>query len=375
MPQNGPYASRMETYRPPEWGSMAPSSARASAPQRTSAPEKSQMAITRPGSGIRRAMMAGTTKIPDPITAPTRSEVASSRPSLRGSSAAAGGACVWALMRASGTWNPWVAYGSAKQGAAAQAFRTSAACARVCRAQLCRAQSRGSSLELDRYHLQQPVAQVLLLVLDPRAPGAPAGVRLRICHSAIRSRDAQRLFGQRQRHPVRRMLVQNALFMRCVFHPEHAHLLIFEFQLVVFGRHLQRIERGRRPGRSRLAVELDFDDAESVAADVLAGVRAARRAPADLARLPALVLHLAGGGGGDVLAAGVEVNHHPVHCVFVDSALAVRRVRCGDHAHLAVVDLHVIRALRSQRRNSGGRQQQAARDCSHRFRSSFLFNL
>src|SRR3990172_4183373 len=65
---------------------MAPSSARARAPASTRRPEKAQMAMTRPGSGTRRAMRLGTTKRPEPMTEPMSRRAPSASPSFRGRS-------------------------------------------------------------------------------------------------------------------------------------------------------------------------------------------------------------------------------------------------------------------------------------------------
>src|SRR3990172_7424038 len=65
---------------------MAPSSARARAPASTRRPEKAQMAMTRPGSGTRRAMRLGTTKMPEPMTEPMSRSAPSASPSFRGRS-------------------------------------------------------------------------------------------------------------------------------------------------------------------------------------------------------------------------------------------------------------------------------------------------
>src|SRR5947209_11865426 len=89
-PHNGPYASRRNTYWPPVAGSIAPSSAYASAAKNDRTPAAAHTSRMPAAEGTFRATTPGTRKIPPPITVPASSEAASSNVRRRGRS---GDAC------------------------------------------------------------------------------------------------------------------------------------------------------------------------------------------------------------------------------------------------------------------------------------------
>ena len=91
---SGPNASRMYTYGPPASGSIAPSSAKVSAPASATRPPPAQTPRIHADVGSARPTSAGVKKIPLPMMPPTTSNDADASPSSRRSAGAGAGAVI-----------------------------------------------------------------------------------------------------------------------------------------------------------------------------------------------------------------------------------------------------------------------------------------
>src|SRR5262249_44314832 len=137
-------------------------------------------------------------------------------------------------------------------------------------------------------------------------------------------------------HVIHGVLVEHAFLVRTEAYAEHAHLIVFQFQFVMLGIHLQRFDV-RRLVRLWLTHELDLDDPYRMVGNVLADVLPTGRTPSHVTGLVLDAVDLAVGPGerGHTV---VEVDLDPAVGMLVHRAAAVRLLGCEDHPHLFGLD-------------------------------------
>jgi hypothetical protein len=171
-----------------------------------------------------------------------------------------------------------------------------------------------------------------------RAPDGLAGFALGHGDLAVGAGDPDVGVGEEDGDAVEGVLVHGGGFVGAHACVDDADLVVFEFDLIVFGIDLDGVERGGDFLAGSGLLQLDLDDVEGVVGHDFRGVHALGRAPFDFA---GLVLELRGFAAVlkfEALAAGLQVDHHAVGFVIVKFAFHVGLFKGHDRVDLIVVN-------------------------------------
>ena len=117
---------------------------------------------------------------------------------------------------------------------------------------------------------------------------------------------------------------------------QHTDLIVLELNLVMLGIDLDRIEfAGDHLSCSRL-LQLDFKNVERIVGKHFRRMHAVRGAPLYLAFLPIEKHRFSAVLIFKALLAGLKVDHHPVHLMFVELAFNMSFLEGSHHLYLII---------------------------------------